>query len=388
MSVYLKAKKSPFKPTKSADWIFGSPKSDKINGLAGDDYLYGLDGNDKLSGSAGDDFLTGQAGNDYLRGGDDDDYLSGNDGNDKLYGDDGDDSFDGGIGNDKLYGSDGNDDLNGGEGSDNLKGDDGNDHLSGGEDIVKDVLSGGKGKDYISIRQADLALGGAGVDILYFNSGFNSGPSIVYNFDLSKITGKKAANIGYLDMKAGQFEKAELYLYDAADGTLVTGSKGNDRIYVSGSSGTISGGAGSDIISVSADISDDQGKGFTVNGGAGEDSLRSRGGNNTMIGGAGNDVFTLDLSYGITQILDFTSKDRLLVSKNQSTYFEAVDRANLLVVGSDPQATSTKGQFLYDTDDGRLLYDYDGTSKVEDPIEIFIFTNKAALTASSFVFDF
>ena len=37
-----------------------------------------------------------------------------------------------------------------------------------------------------------------------------------------------------------------------------------------------------------------------------------------------------------------------------------IDRFNPLVIGSNPVANSTKAQFLYDVDDGRLLFDNDG----------------------------
>jgi Ca2+-binding RTX toxin-like protein len=423
------ASSSKIKASKASDWLYGTDKNNKINGLAGDDLLYGLQGNDKLSGDVGDDTLYGDLGNDNLSGGDGNDTLlgglgrdklsggKGNDrlyggddeseieadtlsggdghdtlygrgGNDKLSGDAGDDDIDGGDGNDKLSGGKGEDSLYGGAGSDNLSGGDDDDYLNGGFDLLKDVLNGGAGNDRISLRAEDAAIGGKGVDTLVVNAfSFTSDP-VVYAINLSKISGKKAASIGYLNMKAGQFEKAVLDVTDAAAGSAITGSTGDDRITVDGVSGLVKGGKGNDYLSAySFSYTGGLSDGFTLDGGAGNDRLSAEGDNNKLIGGAGNDLFIANHNAVNSTILDFSAADRILISRHEWAHFKTVDRANFLVAGSDPVANSTGGQFLYDTDDGRLLYDRDGTGSAA-AIEIFVLANKASLKASSFLFDF
>lgn len=299
---------STFKVTQSVYWLYGSTRSDKISGLAGDDNLYGNDGNDNLAGG------------------------------------------------------------------------DGNDFLNDGDDTFADVLNGGSGNDRISISEADFAVGGSGVDTLVITL---TRSQILYAINLSNISSKKAASIGSLDIKAGQFEEAVLNIYNAADGSSFIGSKGDDRMFVDGSTGSVNGGKGNDSITVRSDLG-----GFTVDGGGGNDRITGRGSDNKLIGGAGNDIFVISDDATNNTILDSTSnKDRLLISWDEWFGFENADRTNILVSGSDPPATSAKGRFPYDTDDGRLLYDPDGTG-AEAAFQVFTLTNKAVLSASSFVFDF
>jgi Ca2+-binding RTX toxin-like protein len=167
-------------------------------------------------------------------------------------------------------------------------------------------------------------------------------------------------------LKAGQFEKAELYIYGAAKGRSFMGSKGDDTLSV---------------------YSESSEGGITINGGKGDDTLSS-GGNNTLIGGAGSDTFVLHNHDSPDIILDFTAKDFLFISEYfESTRDSNIDVFNLLVVGSTPVATSAKAQFLYDVDDGRLLFDSNGTEAGGES-HIATFTSRPTLKASSFILDF
>jgi Ca2+-binding RTX toxin-like protein len=434
------AKKKTIRGTPSLDWLFGTTKSDIIDGLKGEDSIAGFAGSDKLYGDLGDDTLSGGDGNDSmwgeddndqlggglgadrlyggkgddglgggdgsdsLWGGDDNDFLSGDLGNDKLFGDAGDDllsgdagndrltggagrdTLSGGSDNDRLDGGEGHDHLNGGTGADNILGGNGNDRLDGGTDTDKDVLSGGAGRDAITIRQADVALGGKDSDTLVIGPNFGL-EDVQYTINLSGITGKRAADIGYAGARAGQFEKASVSIFDAASGSSVTGSKGDDVITVYGASGAVNGGAGNDWITVTGYGSNDESpKYFTIEGGAGNDRIMSFG-PNTVSGGAGADLFVVRHGWSSesSTIVDFTSKDRILLDFLETG--RTVDMANLLVVGSDPTATSTQAQFLYDTDDGRLFLDVDGTGTgVAD--HVLTLANKAVLTAASFIINF
>jgi Ca2+-binding RTX toxin-like protein len=433
------ARKKTIRGTPSLDWLFGTTKSDIIDGLKGDDSIAGFAGSDKLYGDVGedtlsggdgndamwgeddddrldgglgadrlyagkgDDYLGGGDGSDSLWGGDDDDFLSGSIGNDKLFGDAGDDELSGDAGNDRLTGGmgrdnlsggndndrldggEGHDNLDGGTGVDNIIGGNGNDRLDGGADTDKDVLSGGGGRDAITIRQADHALGGKDFDTLVIGPNFTQ-DDVRYTIDLSGITGKRAADIGYGGAKAGQFEKASVSIFDAASGSSVTGSKGDDAITVYGASGAINGGAGNDWITVAGFGSNDATPlYFTVDGGAGNDRIMSFG-PNTVSGGAGADLFVVRYNWSSegSTVVDFAAKDRILLDSVPTG--RAVDMANLLVVGSNPVATSTQAQFLYDTDDGRLFLDVDGTG-AEVAGHVLTLANKAALTAASFLIN-
>ncbi len=442
MTTYRITKKQKLlKGSKTDDFFFGSKFKDIIDGLAGDDSIFGADGTDSLTGGVGDDTidgglgsdkafgglgrdrLYGGLGNDKLYGGDGRDYLSGHDGNDTLYGDAGEDNLFGEEGNDKLYGGDdddylsgqeGTDRLDGGRGDDSLYGDSGNDYLSGGagDDYIsgsdptpstnpanpvapsRDRLLGGDGNDRVYADGGDNALGGKGVDTLQLSFRAITTDNIVYALNLSKITGNRAADIGHLGIKAGQFEKVDASISDMDVGSVITGTKGADTIRGNGKSGVINGGSGNDNLSAYGYNSDNPANGIVVNGGSGDDRL-SGDGDVTLIGGKGDDQFALDEADECT-IADFTGKDDFfLITASSFNFMDPVsykysplafDQANLLVVGTDPKATSTLAQFVYDTDDGKLYYDRDGIGSEYDLNLLATLANKAAITASDFVF--
>jgi hypothetical protein len=96
-------------------------------------------------------------------------------------------------------------------------------------------------------------------------------------------------------------------------------------------------------------------------------------------------------------ITDFSNQDMILVSADNFRYFDRVagkftnsrfDKQNFLVSGTDPKSTTALAQFLYDTDDGKLYYDADGVGLDYDTILVATLSNKAALNASHFLFDF
>lgn len=441
MTTYrITTRKKALKGSIADDSFFGSKFKDIFDGRAGDDYIFGADGTDSLTGGDGNDSILGGLGsdkalgglgrdnlyvglgNDKLYGGADRDSLYGEEGSDSLYGDAGRDSLDGGDGNDKLYGGDeddylfgskGNDRLDGGRGDDDLYGGAGNDYLSGGagDDVIdgtdptpstdpenpvapsRDRLLGGDGNARIIVDGGDNALGGKGMDTLEIWIRSSSSSDVVYAINFSKVTGKSAADIGYLGIKAGQFEKVSATIEDMDVGSVITGSKGNDAIRGYGKSGVISGGSGNDNLSAYGYNADNPANGMIVNGGSGDDILRGSG-DVTLFGGKGDDRFVLDDGEECT-IADFSGKDFFLIQTNSFTRYDTIlkkdvplafDQTNLLVVGADPKATSTLAQFLYDTDDGKLYYDRDGVGTEYDLDLVTTLANKAALKASDFIF--
>lgn len=127
------------------DPIFGTARSERLNGTPGNDLIVAFEGGDTLQGQGGDDCLMGGPGNDKLLGGDGHDFLSGEAGSDSLQGGDGQDTLLGGENSDSLQGGDGHDTLEGGPGSDGMRGGDGDDTLTGGEG--SDSARGGAGTD-------------------------------------------------------------------------------------------------------------------------------------------------------------------------------------------------------------------------------------------------
>ena len=225
-----------------------------------------LAGADSLDGTAGNDSLDGLDGNDTLLGGDGDDTLSGVAGNDNLFG---------AAGNDGLYGGSGDDSLYGGAGNDTLRGAAGNDLLDGGDG--DDVLSGGS--------DADTALGGAGNDTIV-----------------------------------------------AGTGDRVEGGDGNDSI------------EGSGIAS--------------VNGGDGDDIIRTDIGSGTLTLGAGHDVVILNAGVAGTGLVvtDFQTAQ----GGDAINYYELTKLFQTFTAGNDPFAT---GHLYWQQvgADAVLRYDLDGT---------------------------
>ena len=141
-----------------ANSLYGASFNDTLYGYAGNDVLDGGSGANYLDGGDGSDTLYGRAGDDSLVGGAGNDALEGDEGNDVLYGETGNDTLHGWYGNDILYGGDGNDSLAGSHDNDTVYGDAGNDTVCGNEG--GDLLDGGVGNDVL--------IGGSGVDQYHF----------------------------------------------------------------------------------------------------------------------------------------------------------------------------------------------------------------------------
>ena len=187
------------------DSILGGNLDDRLDAFGGNDIVWGRGGNDTIIGGNGNDHLYGQSpsggtdGADSISGGLGSDYLQGNAGNDTLDGGEGSDRINGGKDNDLITGGIGSDSVNGNAGNDSINGGDGNDSLRGGKD--DDLLTGGNGNDFL---QGDL-----GNDTLSGSAGWDT------------LTGGDGTD---------QFKFA------AGDATTVSGSAGSDVItdYVDG----------------------------------------------------------------------------------------------------------------------------------------------------------
>lgn len=89
--------------------IFGTSKSENLNGTPKNDIILAFEGDDKVEGNNGDDCIIGGPDNDRLNGNNGEDVIFGEEGNDKLYGNNQDDYLDGGDGVDRAEGNNGAD---------------------------------------------------------------------------------------------------------------------------------------------------------------------------------------------------------------------------------------------------------------------------------------
>jgi Ca2+-binding RTX toxin-like protein len=127
----------------------------------------------------------------------------------------------------------------------------------------------------------------------------------------------------------------------------------------------------------------------SFDGGDGNDVLSGDTGSDVLTGGAGSDIFDFQFaSSGPDQITDFVSgTDQLRISASGFGGGLSEGGSVSFVSGTDPTASGTTGQFLYDTDDGRLLWDADGTGSGA-AVLVATLTNLPPLTGSDFVVGF
>lgn len=129
----------------------------------------------------------------------------------------------------------------------------------------------------------------------------------------------------------------------------------------------------------------------TLHGGADNDRLFGGGGNDTLTGDIGNDrfYFTADLkSAGIDKVTDFSNKngedDRIYLD---DAVFKAlgasVTSGEFLKVSSGHSAKQSDDHLIYNTKDGSLWYDADGSGKGA-AVHIATLTNKADISFHDF----
>jgi len=391
--------------------LYGGTGNDVFTGGALNDELRGGAGTDTLTGGAGNDILSGDAGNDTLRGGDGNDTLYGDGlnktgGRDKLYAEAGNDTVyagigdaaDGGTGTDTLDldvaeqtkditftfttgkvtvdattsfnafetlvydGSKGKDRVTGGSLNDKLFGNAGNDVLHGadGHDWLEDgagddLLFGDAGHDTL-VRTAftgkDVFDGGSGQDTLMFKDG----PTSVV-LDLENQAKNKGLALG-LTVKNVE---------------IIHGSSADDDIRGNAGANTLYGGGADDVL---------QGRG-------GDDMLSGGAGDDWLTGGSGKDLFIFNLEGRDGEgdvITDFTrGQDKLMIDR--SDYGIASGDATVtLVVGADPVAASSKGTFLFESDNGRLWFDADGKGSDADLELVATLQGIKTLSTSDFGF--
>lgn len=385
---------------RGTDIIIGGLSNDYLDGGQDQDGLYGGDGNDTIYGGDDDDNKTigiiagssvilangsgglyGDAGNDYLDGGRGNDSLDGGDGEDRLLGGEDNDNLEGGTGTDHLDGGRGNDFLDGGEGADRLIGGDGADRLlidNAGDTIVEGT---GGGIDTVFTRISYALDASAAIESLATTS-FNGGTAINLsgNGFSQAITGNAGANTlegnGGTDTFTGGAGNDTIIVDDVSD-KVVEGAGGGamDKVLARSSYEL---GAGAQVESLSTvsfnntiainlvgnEISQ------AVVGNAGVNVLFGRGGNDTLTGGLGNDTFVFDSALGtsnVDTISDFANKsgnnDAIRLENAVFTALAATGPLgnSLFQANAAGVATDSNDRIIFDTDDGRLIYDTNGS---------------------------
>ncbi len=420
------------------DILLGEGGNDTLVGGEGIDSLDGGEGDDTLDGGAGDDFLAGGLGTDTLTGGDGDDYIrhsgrtfagtivtgAGRDTIELLGADVGAAAivvadFTAGAGGARLQ-LDGRDGalltlLSGWDGNANPFGagflhlqQSGSDTLlqwdrdgaangtawetlmvlenSTADDLTEanfapgyspqgaaptgetitgtddgETLRGTIGGDTIAaLGGDDTVFGGGGADILSGGDGFDF-------------------LVGEADDDTAAGGNDDDYLWGGDGNDQLSGDAGNDVLNGEGGDDTLSGGDGVDNFDGGA--GDDM-----LDGGAGDDFLAGGSGLDGLTGGSGSDLFYLAApDSGADEIADFApGSDKLLVSANGFGGGLTPEGSVSLVSDSNPSASAAGGQFLFDTDDGRLLWDADGIGSGA-AVLVATLTSHSSLAASDFI---
>ncbi len=288
-----------------------------------------------LTGSADADLLTFTAGGaaptavigalgggaDSVATGNGADSLAGDAANDTLNGGSGNDSLDGGAANDVLIGGNGTDDLSGSGGNDDLQGGEGADTLNGGSGV--DTLRGGNGNDRYVVDDVldDIDEAGfTGTDSV------DASISVTLEAEFENLTLSGAANL----TGTGNAAKNTIKGNDGAN--ALNGLGGKDKLIGGDGDDTLTGGADADVLT----------------GGAGADRF-----------------FFFNPAEGTDKIQDFASGvDKVQIDDFGFTGLSLglMTAANFVALaGNTATAPVGVAQVIYDTGNGSLWFDADGT---------------------------
>ncbi|WP_349371474.1 M10 family metallopeptidase C-terminal domain-containing protein [Salinarimonas sp.] len=404
-----------------ANVMVGNGDGNALYGRAGNDRLFGKDGGDSLFGGEGDDELDGELGNDTLSGGAGVDKMSGGNGDDVYFVDDpldrliefvnhgwdlvyaeahfilpenvedlemlgsGDFRATGNALANKLVGNSGSNLIDGRAGADYLVGGGGDDVFvvgsvgdrtielaDGGRDTVRAWISWSLGDNVERLELLGSAARGIGNELS------------------NTIVGNSGANL--IDGRAG----ADYLVGGGGDDVFVVGSVGDKTIELAdGGRDTvrawISWSLGDNVERLELLGSAARGIGNelsnTIVGNSGGNTLAGKFGNDYLVGGAGDDVFvfdtTLDAGANTDRIADFTSgSDRFLLD---SEVFAGLSVGQLAADAFVEGAPTTElHRILYDSENGWLAFDADGTGTAFEATVFARVAPQLALAASDF----
>lgn len=232
----------------------------------------------------------------------------------------------------------------------NATGGNGADHLIGND--ANNVLNGRGGNDTLE--------GGPGNDTYFVGS-----PGDVVTELVAQGTDTVKAGISFSFAVAGRQELENLTL----TGTAALNATGNAR------GNTLTGNTAGNLL----------------RGQSGFDRLLGGGGNDTLIGGAGNDTLTggagadkfkfVTLAEKTDSLTDFTSGTDSIQVVAANFGLVAGATATLRTGASLPGASGAVAQFLYNTTDGGLWFDRDGTATAHAAVRIASLTGPRTLVA-------
>lgn len=178
---------------------------------------------------------------------------------------------------------------------------------------------------------------------------------------------------------------SDMLVNDAIRGTgradAILGGVGNDRLNGRAENDRLGGENGNDILR--GGVGDD-----TLSGGNGHDRLYGELGADLFTGGAGRDAFVFntrpDGTIDVDSITDFSVRDDTIFMDNAA--FRALGRAGGLrssAFWTGDEAHDASDRLIYDSDDGVLYYDSDGTGSAEQ-VAVTRLDEELQLTARDF----
>jgi Ca2+-binding RTX toxin-like protein len=292
------------------EWLMKT--SDTVNGSAAADDIYGFGGNDTLNGSGGDDFLVGGEGKDTYNGGSGYDQLSFDDayhqGNAIR-----------GVTINAAAGS-AVDQFGNTETFTSIE-------SFRGTQFVDTFKGSSASEDFMGLGGADKIDGGSGFD------------TVRYHRDV-----RKGGNAGVT--------------VNLENGTAIDGFGKKDTLV------SIEGARGTDF----ADSLTGNAVANLLRGDAGNDAINGRAGNDELIGGTGRDTFyfntALSNATNVDEIADFSVADDTIRLDN--AIFTGISGTGAMTAAQFHSSTAgvahdTNDRIIYDTDNGNLYYDRDGT---------------------------
>ena len=387
------------------DTLLGGSGNDKLDGSAGNDYIDGGDGNDIMAGGPGNDiYIVDQTGDVVLEviqggaGGEDlvvtsftmtaptnienllaadgeSINLTGNALDNTLLGNDEINTLAGGLGRDILFGEGGDDTLDGGKGIDRMVGGLGSDtyYVDSKADRVVELV--GEGTDTVFAASSYTLSSNIENLTLQGNGDFTAGGNSLDNH----IIGNSGNNILAGGLGADTLEGGlgdDIYvLSDNLDVIIDTG--GDDTIRSSQNVELQAGIENAQLVGIADTYVIGNGLDNTLQGNLGDNILDGGLGLDTLIGDEGADQFIIsnngdDVDSDIVQ--DFTSGEDLLVIDLASFGIDAEALGILssglvstesFVFGAGAVALDNNDHFIYDSAQGILYFDEDGSGDAE-----------------------
>ncbi|WP_205872745.1 Ig-like domain-containing protein [Limnohabitans planktonicus] len=294
------------------DIVFALTGADSLVAGAGHDTVDAGNGNNTISGGAGNDSISAGTGADRIDAGTDNDWVSVGDGANTVVAGTGNDTIITGVGNDYIDAGTDNDWVNAGGGTNSVLAGDGNDYILVNSASTNSTLWGGLGNDTINSSGSNNSLvGGDGEDRITQTGLYAGSIHGGAGNDIILSTGSTGAETvwgGYgddfIDLRNGGTTSGDRVW---GDDTINDTIAGNDTIYMSDASSTVSAGAGSDwvlsglgndsmLLGTGNDTAYGAGGNDTMDGGTGADWMDAGGGNDSLQGGSTDDG--LDTLYG------------------------------------------------------------------------------------------